>query len=519
MSEKSVLPDNAGENPPNQVALGQTAGSGFSWMMSKTLFGKVFSFAAQMVLGTILLPEEFGIYVIALSVASFVRVFRDGGVQDVLVKRGDTYFQEFAGPAFWLATSFSLGASGILASISPVVAKLYGDPRLIPLLLIIAGDVLIRGLGTVLNAKLRIDLQFRTLAKIGMASAAIRYCGAIVLALLGFGALSFVIPVLVVALFEFLAMYAATRITPWLKKARFHTWPDFLGDSLWITLTALFHTLALNGPYLVLSLLVSKAVVGQYFFGYQLTSQFIRLMGFSVQQVLFPVMSRMADDSSRHTKALYRVYRVLLLTIAPVSILLGIIIEPLELLIWGRKWMAAVPLMQIFAITAPLRIFSTIAFASLTSRGLFRQTALLTLVQAVLLMSSAWFAVWLFGEDLTKIALVTATVQGLFSYVMPVVSLRSVGIQVWTFTSSVVPALFFALVATGCTVFIGNLLPVEASPIVQILLQGCSFVAIYTILTRLFLSSHFIDLLNVAPNRIRKLLSPLLGLKSDRNEI
>ena len=113
MSEKSVLPDSAGENPPNQVALGQTAGSGFSWMISNTFFGKAFSFAAQMVLGPILLPEEVGIYVIALSVASFVRVFRDGGVQDVLVKRGDTYFQEFAGPALWLATSFSLGASGI----------------------------------------------------------------------------------------------------------------------------------------------------------------------------------------------------------------------------------------------------------------------------------------------------------------------------------------------------------------------------------------------------------------------
>jgi len=227
----------------------------------------------------------------------------------------------------------------------------------------------------------------------------------------------------------------------------------------------------------------------------------------------------MADDSARHTKALYRVYRVLLLTIAPVSILLGIIIEPLESLIWGKKWMAAVPLMQIFAIVAPLRIFSTIAFASLTSRGRFRQTALLTLVQAVLLMSGVWVAVWLFGEDLTKIALVIASVQGLFSYVMPVVSLRSVGIQVWTFTSSVVPALFFALAAAGCTVFIGNLLPMEASPLVRILLQGCSFVAIYTILTRLFLSSHFRDLLNVAPNRIRKLLSPLLRLKVDRNEI
>ena len=314
-------------------------------------------------------------------------------------------------------------------------------------------------------------------------------------------------------------MFAATRITPWLEKARFHTWPDFLGDSLWVTLTVLFQTLTLNGPYLVLSLLVSKEIVGQYFFGYQLTSQFIRLMGFSVQQVLFPVMSRMADDSTRHTKALYRVYRVLLLTIAPVSILLGIIIEPLESLIWGKKWMAAVPLMQIFAIAAPLRIFSTIAFASLTSRGRFRQTALLTLVQAVLLMSGVWVAVRLFGDDLTKIALVAATVQGLFSYVMPVISLRSIGMQEWNFTSAVAPALIFALTAAGCTLLIGNLLPAEANPIVQILLRGCSFVAIYTILTRLFLSSHFIDLLNVAPNRIRKILSPLLGLKSDRNDI
>ncbi len=221
--------------------MGHTVGHGMGWMVLGTVLAKGAAFIAQIALGIILLPEQFGVYFTALAIAGFVQVVRDGGVREVLVQRGEAHYSSLAGPVFWLAMAMNLGAGLLLAGVAPALSRLYGQP-LTPLLLVIALSLPLGTPAAVLQCRLRIDLRFGVLSRIQMVSALVRHGSTIAFALSGLGAQSFVLPLLLVALVEGVWSFWATRGVrpPWMLAPRVGTWIGLLRTGWWM----IFQTLA-----------------------------------------------------------------------------------------------------------------------------------------------------------------------------------------------------------------------------------------------------------------------------------
>jgi O-antigen/teichoic acid export membrane protein len=444
-----------------QQGLGRAVGHGFSWLSLSFIAGKALSFVAQIALGALLSKADFGVFAIASSVATFAKVFNDGGLVQLLVQRGSDQFRFLAGPGFWIGICFSAAAGAVLAAAAPLAAHLYGDPKLTSMLWVIALSLPLGAPALVTRAKLRIDLRFRALTIISVGSVAIRHLGAIFLAFQGFGALSFVLPLLGVAIFEDVAMFIATREKLWNESPNVRAWPGLLRSSIWVVVTMFFSGFLLFGDYLVLGLYLDKSVVGQYFFGYQLTTQIAALMWVNLQYVLLPVLSRLASEPVRQAAAFMRTVRVLMILMSAMSLVLVVIIEPLEFLIWKQKWAAVVPLMQIFAIAAPLRSLSTVLHAVVMSRGQFRLVAMLTLLEGMTLVASAWLAVRLYGSNLTGLAAVIGSTQVLFAMVMGGILVRVWGIGVRAYLRALLPNWALATACAGVTLLISSLVVYE----------------------------------------------------------
>lgn len=483
-----------------QESLGKAAGRGFTWLSLCLVVGKLLSFLTQIVLGRLLLDEDFGVFAIATSIANFLRVFNDGGVAQVLIQRGAAQFEKLTPPAFWIGICFSSVTGVLLAIASPWIATIYGDSRLMPLLWVFALTVVLSAPATLFKAKLRIDLRFKTLAWIGTAWFAFRYLGTILLAYLGYGAMSFVLPLPFVSIFECLATYAATRIIPWEGGWQLSLWPSILGNSLWVMLAAFARGLARNGDYLVLGLLVLPGLVGQYFFGYQLTAQFAILMASNVQFVLFPVLSRLASDPDRQARAIVKTIRLMMLVSGPVCLLVAVNIEALEAVLWDKKWAMAVPLMQIFSIVAPIRLVPDIVHAAITSRGEFRRSAVLFLLEGVVLMLSVWLAVGISGADITDIALIVAASQTLFSLGLTIVVLSNFGISATPIVSALLPAWLCSMAAALLAARIGYVVATNDQYFVLIAINSVIFFTTFMLFMRLFFARHLAELAGVIPH-------------------
>jgi len=504
--------DAAAAEPLREAPLRRAAGSGFSWMMPVLLAGKVLHFAVQMVLGALLLDEQFGTLAIATAVATFVRVFTDGGIPQVLVQRGREHYERLAGPSFWITVCSSLLTAALLAGVSLPVARLYGDPALVPLLGVIALSLPLDAPAAALRSKLRMDLRFGAIALITLGSLVIRYATVIGLAYAGYGVMSFVIPLPFAAAFASLATLAAARELPLRRGGGWPAWKELIGSSAWVLLTSFFRGFGRNGDYLVLGLTASQATVGQYFFGYQLAAQIAMLLAMNMQQVLFPVLSRVASDLPRHAVAIANTMRVLLLAAAPISLGLAVTIEPLETLIWHGKWSRAVPLMQIFAVVTPLRLLPDVVLASLAARGLFRGAALLGLLEGIQLMLATWATSLAVGDDLVGLALGVGGSQAAFALAAGWYYAVRCGVSTADFLRAVLPAWLVACLAAALTALADRAGLASLAPLPRLAADAGLFLVLFVVLARGVLAGHLAQLATSLPGPLGPLVRRALLL-------
>ena len=494
-------------------SLGKATGRGFSWLTLSLLIGKACIFLAQAVLGWILTDVDFAVFAIATTVIGFIKVFHDGGVPQVLVQRGEEEFNRLQGAAFWMGMAISSTAGLVLAAISPLIARTYNDERLIPVLLVLAISLPLGAPANLLRGRLQLDLRFRTISMISAGRFLVRSLGMILLAWLGFGVMSFVLPLLVVAVFENSTTYLATRSKPWFSPALLKEWPALVRDAYWVVFATICRGLARYGGYLVLGLLIAQDLLGQYFFGFQLTIQITYLVALNLRHVLFPVMTKLADQPERQSRAVLRTIRVLMLVAAPTSMLFASLVEPLELFVWHGKWASAVPVMQVFAILSPLMIISDIIQSALNSQGRFRLAGYLTFLEGCWLMISSWIAVRLGGEEnIASIALWSAALQVGYILLIGDIVLRQFKIRASEFIRGFIVPWGVAAIAVVLALALDNRVLLEIAPLLRMMILGAVFSAFYVVVARLFLTEDMKDLINVAPKKISKLVQKVFML-------
>jgi len=230
-----------------------------------------------------------------------------------------------------------------------------------------------------------------------------------------------------------------------------------------------------------------------------MTTQITGLVALNLRHVLFPVMTKMVGDPARQASVIVRTIRLLILVAAPASMLIVVIIRPVEALIWNEKWVVAVPLMQIFALVSPFLIFTDISHAALTALGRFRLSALLTLLEAIWLTGTAWLAASIFGTNITGVAIGIFGLQIAYTLAVNAIVFGTFGITAWQYLVSFLPQWTVALAATGITLLSDRLLPIDRGPIVTIIALTVTYLVVFSALARLFLRSEIQQFVGVAP--------------------
>lgn len=431
--------------PAKQQGLGARVGRGVSWMMLATVVGKGGSFIANIVLGWLLAKEQFGVFSVALGVASIAGVFREGGIRQVLIQKDAARYSRLSGAAFALGTRINLAAGGTLALLAPLLAAAYGMP-ITWLLITMAIGIAISTPASIYRAKLAIDLKYRKLAELTAISAAARYGFTILFAFMGFGAMSLALPWIVVSIVEALYGWRATGDRPWSRPKATRLWAPLFARTRWLLTGGFAITLLRQGNYVVLGFLTTELVVGVYFFAYQLVIQLNVLLAMSLQQVLLPALTKLRNAPERHREAVLRATRVMTFGGVVLALSLAVAIDPLEDIIWRGKWFDAVAAVQAMALFFPVRMLLSVMNAAMISRGKNKQWALLTLAQGAGLLVAAGIAgVFFHGPEQFAVVVGLYFATGVLAVL--VIGLRSIGVRPLDMLGSLTPSWAIGL---GC---------------------------------------------------------------------
>jgi len=338
---------------------------------------------AQIMLGRWLSPYDFGLFALYISSAFLFAVLASGGIRTALTQKTSTELDELLVPALKTSMLLATGTAIALSLASPVFATIFGEPELAPIIIVGSLALPLRSYAIVAIPALQARFEFRHVAVSITVGALSHYVTALILASLGWGAMSLVIGAVVGATTLSLSLLPGTAslilgATPSAKTRM----TDVRRMSRWPLLGDLATESSIRVDYFVLGLFAPTAVVGGYYFAYQLVSRAGELLLGVARNVLFPVLAQIQSDSARQIRGMYRAAAALAIATGAGAALLIAAMPGVEQLIWGGKWAVAVPAMALLATALPLQIAVTTSEQLLKAKGKFKQWTTILLLRA-----------------------------------------------------------------------------------------------------------------------------------------
>ncbi|MBL0869954.1 MAG: oligosaccharide flippase family protein [Phycisphaerales bacterium] len=531
--------DPSGGSSATPTQLGRHAASGFLWILVNTAATKLLQIVAIAVMGTMLTQEDFGLFSIALSISAFIATFRDSGVRDLLVSRPKEYNQ-LVGPCFWLSTTtnFALGfILGITGEIADAVlfaqGKLANKGDLSKLVWIMAAALPLGSPSSTMVARLKVDLRFKALSWQMTIASLVRYGGQITLALLGWGPLSYVLPLLAISIVDSLFLYYLTREKAWTHRPMIKSWPEIWRSTQWIIYASVAAGITSQGFSAVAAPFLPQAtsihITGVVFFALSLLFTVESLIGNNLVQVMLPILSRMSDDPKRLGTATLRVLALTTLVAAPATIFTALLFAPVEQLVWNGKWTESAVALFILAPGFVLRnVVISVPAPLMQATGRFRSYFLIWLFTAIAALCGSALG-GIFFANSEGLALCIAIFVFASCAFVTVHFLRPLNIPTILILDSILRGLLIA-VAAGCVAwFINHELvtphlpqsffftpdnekPLHAmiilgrsvhfGPLIQIAMLTASFCLAFITLVRVLASDQLRDAISVLPNRL-----------------
>ena len=344
--------------------------SGAGWMFASTILGRAIAVLGQVGIGWLLTPAEFGVWALALSMATAVVSLRNGGTTQILVQRGADFPRE---AQFFLRYSllFNTFAAAILVGLSAPYLARHSAVGLA--LLGIALSLPLATPAMLYRTKLTIAGGFRALAMLNLGSSTLWQIGVFTLAYAGMGAASFACAPILQVLFEALAgRFAAGKLPSESPSRTFADYVALFRQSRWVMMSGAVLSLATTGDYFAVGMLTNMNTVGIYYFAFQTVVTLNMPMYNGLDSVLPTMLVRLNEDSPRQMAALARAVRSIMVVALPLAITFALATPLVIHLLWHGKWDVAIVPTQILAACVPAWLIIHSTRALLEARGHWR---------------------------------------------------------------------------------------------------------------------------------------------------
>lgn len=448
-------------------------------------------------------PEHFGVFALAMFFFTLFDVRGKLGLEYAFVHRQPTTDALFATHfALQVAASFATLALTTLAAF--IIAQLHYPAATAPLMIALAGALIIEAMGISARVALEKELAFAHSTVVVTGALFVSYVAALVLALAGFAYWALVGQVAVNALVgAFGFWWAYRRMTRACgchceaRSARRSNLPYRVGDCFaatrlamifdrdlarWLlrygavmSIGAIAIAFLLQFDNFLVGTFVGTTALGFYTLAYKVAQWPTGLVTHIVSRVSMPTYAKLQDDPARLGRA-FEMSLWLILTVAlPLALALFVAAPDLLLLIYGEKWLPSAILLRFLVGYAVLRPLLDDTGALFTAIGKPERITTVLVVQAITLIIVGTALTLAFAAIGTAIAVGVAFVVGIaltYRFVAHTLPIDLPRVFVPSFLAAMVSIVLYWLVTRA---FDLNALPL----IVRVACKGALVVAFY----------------------------------------
>jgi O-antigen/teichoic acid export membrane protein len=320
---------------------------GFVWNAIEMLGRQGVDFVTTLVLARLLSPESFGLIGMMTVFFALAQSLMDSGFKQALIQTQQPTKIQYDS-VFWLNIALGILLYGLLFLGAPYIATFYNQVELIGLIRWAGLIVPINAFQIVQTARMSRELNFKLQTQITIPAEVISGMVAIGLAYTNWGVWSLIAKMLAFSSTSSSIYWILGRYKPRLQFSWKEIKPLFqFGYKL--TLAGLLNTLFNNLYYALIGKMFSAQTLGFYTQAKKLADIPSQNAAAILQKVTFPYLSRLRDDK---VKLVYR-FRIILqlavLLAAPVMLFIATWSNEMVIWLYGEKWSAAGPMLQILA--------------------------------------------------------------------------------------------------------------------------------------------------------------------------
>ena len=330
--------------------------TGASWSAVASIGAQVIQFAGSLVLARLLTPADYGAMASVYVITGFAVLFFELGLAGAVVALRDPTEADLS-TAFWINALGGVVLTGVLAAAGPLVAAIFGDPRLVGLTPL-AGLTFLVGVGSIHSALLARELRFRAIAAITASSAVAGMATTIGLAASGIGVYALALGPVAMSLTNSALSWA---IVPWrprrfiVRSALSRLW-SFSGGQLGFNIVDYWGR---NADNFMIGRWVGAASLGFYNKAYNLMLLPVQQVATVLGRVMFPALAAMKEDRARVAEGYRRALRMINLLTVPALVGLAGTAPGLVPLLWGDQWVDAVPFLVVLSLAGVPQCLST----------------------------------------------------------------------------------------------------------------------------------------------------------------
>jgi len=288
------------------------------------------------VLTRLLSPDQYGLMAMATVVTNFTLIMRDLGTAAAIIQRKELD-QVIKSTVFWLNIIMGASIALMIVISSPLIANLFNESALVPLLLWMSLSFPIASLGTAQQALLERESHFRKVASIEICASTIALVVALGMAYQGFGVYSLAGQTLANCSISTLLLWRSAHWRPSLifAKSQLHQLLGFSGN---LTAFNLINYFSRNSDAMIIGHYFAAAVLGAYSLAYRLMLFPLQSLTSVVSRSLYPLMSRKQDDPEQIKSMYLKVLTLIASITAPMMAGLAVLRDPFVAITFGAQW-------------------------------------------------------------------------------------------------------------------------------------------------------------------------------------
>lgn len=369
------------------------------WMGGAELANRIFRLGTTVTLARLLSPYDYGLAAVVLTTNEFASIFTVGsGIGSKLIQADEKDLKVLCDTAYWMNWILCGSLFIIQCIVAFPIGWFYGNNSVILPICVASLVYLMLPLYAVQVAMINRENRLNIVALCNLLQSALINILTIGLALLGMGMWAIILPIVVTTP---VWIVINLRNHPWRPRSSFtlEGWHEIANFSKNMLGSELLSKLRANLDYLLVGRFLGIEALGVYYFAFNAG------LGISLNVIntltwpLFPHLCAVRKDKEQFKRRYFKSLKTIGIVIVPLVILQSTLAPFYVPIVFGQKWVTAIPILMLICLSALPRPFFNAASQILnavdkTQLNLYGQIVFTVVFSLALLLAVQWGIFW-----------------------------------------------------------------------------------------------------------------------------